>query len=50
MTSKKKFLTIIIPTRDKLDTLMYTLKNMLSKDYDQFQVLVSDNAYRNDTR
>jgi glycosyltransferase involved in cell wall biosynthesis len=29
---------------------MYTLKNALSQDYDQFQVLVSDNASGDDTR
>jgi glycosyltransferase involved in cell wall biosynthesis len=51
MTFKKKtFFTIIIPTRERSDTLMYTLKNALSQDYDQFQVLVSDNASGDDTR
>jgi glycosyltransferase involved in cell wall biosynthesis len=51
MTFKKKtFFTIIIPTRERSDTLMYTLKNALSQDYDQFQVLVSDNASEDDTR
>jgi glycosyltransferase involved in cell wall biosynthesis len=47
---KKTFFTIIIPTRERSDTLMYTLKNALSQDYDQFQVLVSDNASEDDTR
>ena len=51
MTFKKKnFFTIIIPTRERSNTLMYTIKNVLSQDYDQFQVLVSDNLSGDDTR
>lgn len=48
--NEKTFFTIIIPTRDRSDTLMHTLKTALSQDYDQFQVLVSDNASEDDTR
>jgi glycosyltransferase involved in cell wall biosynthesis len=44
------FFTIIIPTRERSDTLMFTLKTALSQDYDQFQVLVSDNASGDNTR
>lgn len=44
------FFTIIIPTRERSDTLIHTLKTALSQDYDQFQVLVSDNASQDDTR
>jgi len=47
--AKKTFFTIIIPTRERSDTLIYTLKTALSQDYDQFQVLVSDNASGDDT-
>lgn len=46
---KKTFFTVIIPTRERSDTLIHTLKTALSQDYDQFQVLVSDNASEDDT-
>ena len=38
------FFTVIVPTRERSDTLMHTLKTALCQDYDGFQVLVSDNA------
>jgi glycosyltransferase involved in cell wall biosynthesis len=47
---KEIFFTIIIPTRERSDTLMHTLKTALSQDYDEFQVIVSDNASEDDTR
>ena len=47
---KETFITIIIPTRERSDTLIHTLKTALSQDYDQFTVLVSDNASDDDTR
>ncbi len=43
------FFTIIIPTRERSDTLMHTLKSALSQDYEYFNVLVSDNASDDDT-
>lgn len=36
--------TIIIPTRERKDTLVYTIRSALAQDYDNFTVLVSDNA------
>ena len=48
--SNETFFTIIIPTRERSDTLMHTLKTALSQDYDQFNVLVSDNASHDATR
>lgn len=47
---KETFFTVIIPTRERSDTLIHSLKTALSQDYDQFQVLVSDNASEDDTR
>jgi len=44
------FFTIIVPTRERSDTLLHTLANVLSHDYPNFQVLVSDNASKDDTR
>lgn len=43
------FFTVIIPTRERSDTLIHTLKTALAQEYDQFQVLVSDNASEDDT-
>jgi glycosyltransferase involved in cell wall biosynthesis len=37
------FFTIVIPTRERSDTLIYTLSSVLSQDYDNFEILVSDN-------
>ena len=39
----RKF-TVVIPTRDRADTLLYAIKSALSQDYQDFTVLVSDNA------
>lgn len=44
------FFTIIIPTRERSDTLVHTLATALSQDYANFKVLVSDNASQDDTR
>ena len=39
----RKF-TVVIPTRDRADTLIYAIKSALAQDYEDFSVLVSDNA------
>lgn len=47
--NKLKF-TIVIPTRERSDTLIHTLKTVLSQDYDYFNVLISDNASNDNTK
>jgi glycosyltransferase involved in cell wall biosynthesis len=47
--TKENFFTIIIPTRERSDTLTHTLKTALAQRYGQFQVLVSDNASEDGT-
>lgn len=47
--SKETFFTIIIPTRERSDTLVHTLRTALAQDYENFEVLVSDNASQDDT-
>ena len=47
--SAKKF-TILIPTRDRGDTLLYAIRSALSQDYSNFTVLVSDNASEDNTQ
>ena len=41
--------TIIVPTRERSDTLKHTIKSVLAQDYSNFTVLVSDNASEDDT-
>lgn len=36
--------TVIIPTRERYDTLQYTLKTCVEQDYDDLTILVSDNC------
>ena len=49
MLNEIKF-TIVIPTRERADTLAHTLANVVLQDYGNFQILVSDNASDDDTR
>jgi len=43
------FFTIVIPTRERSDTLVHALSAALAQDYEHFEVLVSDNASQDDT-
>jgi glycosyltransferase involved in cell wall biosynthesis len=42
--------TLIIPTRERADTLLYTLKAVTNSDYDNFKVIISDNNSADNTR
>jgi len=44
------FFTIIIPTRERSDTLYFTIANALSQDYGNFEVIVSDNNSMDNTK
>lgn len=44
------FFTIVIPTKDRADTLRFTLLSALSVSYPHFKVLVSDNASTDTTQ
>jgi glycosyltransferase involved in cell wall biosynthesis len=48
--SQPTFFTIIIPTRERPDTLIHTIQNVLAQDYKCFEVLVSDNASDDQTK
>ena len=41
--------TIVIPTRNRSDTLHWCLRSCLSQDYEQLTILVSDNCSTDDT-
>ncbi|MGF7218563.1 glycosyltransferase involved in cell wall biosynthesis [Spirosoma lacussanchae] len=45
----KKF-TIVIPTRERADTLQHALRTCTTQDYDNLTILVSDNCSRDNTR
>ncbi|MDY0018600.1 MAG: glycosyltransferase family A protein [Anaerolineae bacterium] len=42
--------TVIIPTRERCDTLLWTLRTCTNQDYDALEILVSDNFSQDDTR
>src|SRR4051812_31364688 len=42
-------ITIVIPTRERADTLRHTLSTVLSQKSDNFEILVSDNFSSDDT-
>ena len=46
--NRPKF-TVIIPTRERADTLQYCLKTVVAQDYDNLEILVSDNFSSDDT-
>jgi hypothetical protein len=49
MTANTKF-TVVIPTRERSDTLRHTLRTCTAQDYEELEILVSDNASEDDTR
>ena len=46
----KPRVTVVIPTRERSDTLLWALKTCVTQDYDELEILVSDNASTDDTR
>ena len=42
-------MTVIIPTRERAQTLRETLKTCIAQDYDKLQIIVSDNCSEDDT-
>ena len=42
--------TIVIPTKDRCDTLRYSLMSAISQSYQNYQVIVSDNASSDNTK
>jgi glycosyltransferase involved in cell wall biosynthesis len=50
MTNQDIKFTVIIPTRERADTLKWTLKTCTTQDYDNLEIIVSDNFSQDDTR
>jgi glycosyltransferase involved in cell wall biosynthesis len=42
--------TVMIPTRERCETLRYTLASCIAQQHDQFEIIVSDNCSVDDTR
>ena len=42
--------TVIIPTRERADTLFYTLQTVVSQSYANFRIIVSDNFSSDTTK
>jgi glycosyltransferase involved in cell wall biosynthesis len=45
----RPYMTVIIPTRERAQTLRETLKTCIAQDYDRLQIIVSDNCSEDDT-
>lgn len=43
-------LTVVIPTRERCDTLLWALKTCVSQDFDRLEILISDNVSTDKTR
>ncbi len=50
ITNDSTFFTVLIPTRNRGDTLYYALKSVLDQDYQNYKVVVCDNASDDNTR
>ncbi|WP_437559132.1 glycosyltransferase family A protein [Acidithiobacillus sulfuriphilus] len=46
----ENFFNIVIPTRNRLATLRYSLQTVLNQDYDNYMVIISDNYSNDGTR
>jgi len=48
--STKPLISIVIPTRERADTLKFTLETALDQDNDHFEIVVSDNCSQDNTK
>lgn len=46
----KPLISIVIPTRDRHETLFFTLQTILNQDFDNYEIVVSDNNSSADTK
>ena len=47
---KKPLITLVIPTRERADTLKFTLETVVAQLNDEFQIVVSDNFSQDNTK
>lgn len=48
--AKKPFISIVIPTRDRYETLPFTIQTILQQDFDDYEIIVSDNNSSQQTK
>lgn len=46
---KAPALSVIVPTRERSDTLFHTIRTLVNQDYDDFEIIVSDNFSQDNT-
>lgn len=46
---KFPMLSVIIPTRERADTLFHTLRTVVEQDYEKLEIIISDNASTDNT-
>lgn len=49
-TEKQNYFTIVIPTRNRSDTLVHSLRTCIMQDYNNLEIIVSDNYSQDRTR
>src|SRR3989442_13171553 len=49
MTSKP-MISVVVPTRERCDTLAATLQTCLDEDYENCEIIISDNFSHDDTK
>lgn len=46
---KNPSLSVIIPTRERADTLFHTIRTVIEQDYEKLEIIISDNASTDNT-
>lgn len=49
MKNKKPFFSIIIPTRNRADTLKYSIKSILNQEFEDYEIIICNNNSIDDT-
>jgi len=47
--SETPFFSIVIPTRNRADTLKYTIKTILNQDFQDYEIIICNNNSVDDT-
>jgi len=50
MKNKKPFISIVIPTRQRHETLKYTIKTILNQNFNNYQIIIGDNNSTKETK
>ena len=48
--NNKPFISIVIPSRDRHETLPFTLQTILQQNFDDYEIIVSDNNSSQQTK